>query len=57
MIGTVDLVVLVELGTVYEGAEIFKKPVRDTDVHLGAKCEIQSRRGLSSVRVCLSVYL
>ena len=41
-----------------EGAEVFKKHVRDADDHVGAKCEIRSRRGLSTApSVCLSVCL
>ena len=41
-----------------EGAEVFKKHVRDADDHVGAKCEIRTRRGLSTApSVCLSVRL
>ena len=37
-----------------EGPEVFKKHVLDADDHLGAKCEMCSRRGLSTA-VRLSV--
>ena len=41
-----------------EGAEVFKKHVRDADDHVGAKCEIRPRRGLSTApSVCPSVRL
>ena len=41
-----------------EGAEVFKKHVRDADDHVGAKCEIRTRRGLSTApSVCPSVRL
>ena len=39
------------------GTEVFKKHVRHPDNHVGPKCEIRFHRGLSTVRICLSVRL